>query len=155
MSLLFKCFFPDFFKFVVSLIYDTELSVLIKNFDSQDKLATGTIIKSENLETISIFKLIFGVSLITNKLENFYLLFLGKSAIIHTYYISGVFIFLVLYQFCKNIFVINNREILQNSILLIYIFQYFYFTKDTFQIDLILIYMVAYINSKNEFKYTK
>ena len=148
-------FFPDFFKFVVSLIYDTELSVLIKNFDSQDKLATGTIIKSENLETISIFKLIFGVSLITNKLENFYLLFLGKSAIIHTYYISGVFIFLVLYQFCKNIFVINNREILQNSILLIYIYKYFYFTKDTFQIDLILIYMVAYINSKNEFKYTK
>ena len=148
-------FFPNFFKLAVSLLYDSELSVLVKNFDSQDKLATGTIIKSENLDYISIDKLFFGFSLITNKLENFYLLFLGKSAIIHTYYVSGVFILLILYQFFKNIFVISKSEILQNSILLLYIFQYFYFTKDTFQIDLILIYLVAYINSKYEFKYIK
>lgn len=160
-NLITKClyylnvFFPDFFKAGVNLIYGNEFSILIKNFDSQDKLATATVIKKENLETISIFKLIFGNSLISSKLENFYLLFLGKSAIIHTYYVSGIFVILILYQFYKNIYAINNREILQNLILLIYMFQYFYFTKDTFQIDLILIYVIAYINSKNEFKYTK
>lgn len=160
-NLITKClyyvniFFPNFFKLALSLIFDTELNVLIKNFDSQDKLAASTIIKKENLETLSILKLIFGISLITSKLENLYLLFLGKSAIINTYYVSGIFIILILYQFYKNIFAINNREILQNSILLIYMTQYFYFIKDTFQIDLILIYVIAYINSKNEFKYTK
>ena len=77
--------------------------------------------KSENFEHVDFIKIIFGFSYITDKLENFYLLFLGKSAVIHTFFVSGIFVFLILYQFYKNILIINKKEISQNLILLIYI----------------------------------
>ena len=150
-----NAFFPDIFTLIASLLYKSNISVLVGNVDAVDKLATGIVMKSENFEHVDFIKIIFGFSYITDKLENFYLLFLGKSAVIHTFFVSGIFVFLILYQFYKNILIINKKEISQNLILLIYIFQYVYFTKDTFQIDLILIYIIAYLNSKNEFKYFK
>ena len=148
-------FFPDLLNFINKLNFGKPLIIILENTDIIDKAATSTIYKQEITKYISMINLLFGLSFFPKYVEQFYILFLGKGALIDTFYVSGIFILLLVYQFYKNVLIVDKVNIYKNLILLFYMLYYFYFVKDTFQIDLVLIYIIMYVNSKNKFKYFK